>query len=116
MSSQPSSNNPAGSPDITLEEVRSMEEESGAFITWLDNLYTIGETNSADLTYKLGLNQFSDMNAEEFKLYVHGADGACFKGSDSAFVANRGRQDIVIEDVEAAFEAQPVQAPASVDW
>jgi len=120
----------------TMEEVRSMdhlatfrawatafgrsyatlEEESGAFITWLDNLYTIGETNSAGLTYKLGLNQFSDMNAEEFKLYVHGADGACFKGADAGFVANRGGQDIVLEDVEADFAAAAVQAPESVDW
>jgi len=126
--------------EFTLEEVRSMdhlatfrawatafersyatlEEESGAFITWLDNLYTIGETNSAALSYKLGLNQFSDLNADEFKLYVHGADGACFKGDEAAFVANRGGQDIIIEDVEARFdresESEPVQAPASVDW
>ena len=45
-----------------------LEEESAKYMTWLDNLYIIADTNSQDLTYKLGLNQFSDMTKEEFKL------------------------------------------------
>jgi len=79
------------------------------YITWLENLYIIAETNSKDLTYKLGLNQFSDMTADEFKLYVHGNDGACFKSDD---IVNSGGRDLLITEQEQ----EPVNAPASVDW
>merc|ERR1712087_213372 len=118
--------------EYTLDEVRSMdtlatfkawsaaldrqydnlEEASAKYLTWLDNLYIIAETNSQDLTYKLGLNQFSDLDGDEFRDYVHGDDGACFKGEDRAFIQNSNGQDI---DEEPELIGM-VQAPDSVDW
>ena len=89
-------------------EYVSLEEESSKFLTWLDNLYIIADTNSAGLTYKLRLNQFGDMNKDEFRKYVHGKDGSCFKSTDQI-------TDLyTIVDDESL--QQPVNAPASVDW
>merc|ERR1712013_283073 len=84
------------------------------YLTWLDNLYTIARTNSQDLTYKLGLNQFSDLNGDEFRQYVHGDDGACFKGEDRAFLQNINGQDLNGDEQPALIGM--VQAPDSVDW
>ena len=95
-------------------EYADLEEASSKFMTWLDNLYVIAKTNSQDLTYKLGLNQFSDLNGDEFRHYVHGDDGACFKGEDRAFIQNSNGQD-VNGDEEPALIGM-VQAPESVDW
>merc|ERR1719278_789120 len=49
------------------------------------------------------------MTADEFKLYVHGNDGACFKSDD---IVNSGGRDLLITEQEQ----EPVNAPASVDW
>jgi len=123
----------AWNEEYTMEEVRSMdtlatfkawcdafgrsyadlEEASAKYLTWLDNLYVIAETNSQGLSYKLGLNQFSDMNGDEFRHYVHGDDGACFKGEDRAFIANRDGQDMGGDEQESFGT---VLAPESVDW
>jgi len=124
----------AWNKEYTLDEVRSMdtlatfkawsaafdrqyvdlEEASAKYMTWLDNLYVIAETNSQDLTYKLGLNQFSDMNGDEFRHYVHGDDGACFKGEDRAFIQNSNGQDLNGDEQPELIGM--VQAPESVDW
>ena len=88
-------------------EYTSLEEESSKYLTWLDNLYLIADTNSAGLSYKLRLNQFSDMNKDEFRKYVHGKDGSCFRSKD------RITDLYTIIDDELP---QPVNAPASVDW
>jgi len=85
-------------------EYVNLNEESRRYMTWLDNLYIIAETNSQDLTYKFGLNQFSDMTKDEFAHYIHGDNGACFK------------DDSVITDLSEVVDTPPVQAPASVDW
>ena len=37
------------------------------------------KANTENWSYKLRLNQFSDLNGNEFKYYVHGKNGACFK-------------------------------------
>jgi cathepsin L len=87
-----------------------LEAASSAYMTWLDNLYVIAETNSQELSYKLGLNQFSDMNGEEFRHYVHGDNGACFQGEDRAMIANANGQDLLMVDTPMT------DAPASVDW
>jgi cathepsin L len=90
----------------------SVEVESHKFMTWLDNLYVIAESNSQDKSYKLALNQFSDMNADEFKLYVHGKDGSCFKPNERTNLLEK--VETVISEITEVVE--PVTAPASVDW
>jgi len=119
--------------EYTLEEMRAMDTvatfeawakafgrtyadndaASRKYMTWLDNLYVIASTNSEDLSYKLRLNQFGDMTADEFRHYVHGDDGACFKPEERDYIMNVGGQDVIIEDDSVA---EPVNAPASVDW
>jgi cathepsin L len=81
-------------------------------MTWLDNLYVIAESNSQDKSYKLALNQFSDMNADEFKLYVHGKDGSCFKPNERTNWLEK--VETVISEITEVVE--PVTAPSSVDW
>ena len=83
---------------------------------WLDNLYVIAETNSHGLSYRLGLNQFSDLNGKQFRQYVHGDNGACFKGEDRAMIANANGQDVgLIGHMGENPMVQP-DAPDSVDW
>eukprot|EP01084_Bolivina_argentea_P289056 496260_1 len=79
-------------------------DESNHFKTFVDNLYKIGSTNSEGLTYQLALNQFSDLTPEQFKLYVHGEEGRCYKSDENLLVVGEQEQG----------EAAP--APASVDW
>jgi len=98
-------------------EYADLEEASSKFMTWLDNLYVIAETNSQDLSYKLGLNQFSDLNGEEFRQYVHGDNGACFKGEERARILNRNGRDLGERTKFGHMGENPtVQAPDSVDW
>merc|ERR1712087_511229 len=63
---------------------------------------------------KLRLNQFSDMNADEFKLYVHGKDGACFKPEERTNLFEKAKKAKTI--ISEIREVEPVNAPASVDW
>eukprot|EP01083_Nonionella_stella_P312946 1121154_1 len=80
------------------------------YMVWLDNLYKIAKTNSEDLSYKLALNQFSDLNGDEFREYVHGKDGRCFKSDEQDYIVNRGGQDVIVEEF-----SEPAPAPHSVD-
>eukprot|EP00483_Globobulimina_turgida_P002651 UN02655 len=114
--------------EFTLEDVREMDtlplfarwaeafdrhytntlDESSHFMTFLDNLYVIAEVNSQDLSYKLALNQFSDMTADEFRHYVHGDAGSCFRPEQRQNLMRVG--EVAVESVPAA------PAPDSVDW
>eukprot|EP01084_Bolivina_argentea_P096523 173518_1 len=60
----------------------SIEIESKKYIVWLDNLETIAHSNSLNKSYTLGLNQFSDMTADEFRYYIHGEKGSCFSSTN----------------------------------
>jgi len=95
-------------------EYPSEEAAAAKYMTWLDNLYVIAESNSQDLSYKLRLNQFSDMNADEFKLYVHGKDGACFKPEERTNLFQKAKKAKTI--ISEIREVEPVNAPDSVDW
>jgi KDEL-tailed cysteine endopeptidase len=55
----------------------SLGDEANKYVAWLDNLYIIAEHNSQDLSWKMGLNQFSDMTPDEFSLAVFGPEGSC---------------------------------------
>jgi cathepsin L len=85
------------------------EEAAHRFMIWMDNLQVIATSNSQDLSYKLRLNQFSDMTGDEFRRYVHGQDGACFQRSELTNVNDA--------DMFGHMGENPmVPAPSSVDW
>lgn len=99
-------------------DYQSVEEESNRYLTWLDNLYVIASSNSKDLTYKLRLNQFGDMTQDEFRMYVHGKDGACFKNKDNIFNSN-GRDRHFLDKVEKIVRDDKAKLqvnPETVDW
>eukprot|EP01083_Nonionella_stella_P234818 826308_1 len=52
------------------KQYSSVDEESRHYITWLNNFHYIAEENSLDLSYKLRLNQFSDLTSDEFRIFV----------------------------------------------
>jgi len=85
------------------------EEAADRYMIWLDNLYTIADYNSQDLTFKLRLNQFGDMTGDEFRQYVHGDLGSCLDPikKDKPFVigGDSGALPPMFQDV-----------PDSVDW
>jgi cathepsin L len=83
-----------------------LQEESKAFIQFLDNWKMINEFNiAAERSFTMRMNQFSDMTPEEFKLYVHGHSGSCMKTrSVQERVAMKERTEVVLE------------APTSIDW
>jgi len=85
------------------------EEAADRYLVWLDNLYTIADYNSQELSFKLRLNQFGDMTGDEFRQYVHGDLGSCLDPikQDKPFV---------IGGDSGGLPPMPVQAPASVDW
>jgi cathepsin L len=89
-------------------EYGSIETEAEHYVTWLENVFVIARVNTRSLSYRLGLNQFTDMTGDEFRYYVHGQDGACFKQSE---LINIGGMD-----VSSSSDSSDVEAPASVDW
>jgi len=78
-------------------------EEAVHFETFLLNWKRISEFNVAgNESYTLRLNQFGDLNEEEFKVYVHGHNGSCLRGD---------RRKRVVSDSSIKLDA-----PESVDW
>eukprot|EP01084_Bolivina_argentea_P302404 521969_1 len=74
-------------------------------MVWLDNLDTIAHSNSMDKSYKLALNQFSDMTGDEFRYYVHGETGSCFKTQNQD---HHYQNSVILNNL--------VDPPDSVDW
>ena len=93
----------------------TIQEESRRFRIWAANLDMIIEHNSADLTYKLRLNQFADLTTDEFKMKVHGHTGSCLKRKPKS-LGDRATSIIgKIEDkVLDGFKSKT--APDSIDW
>jgi len=54
-----------------------LEEESYRFLQFLKNWEMINDHNKAGFNYTLGMNQFGDLNVEEFQYYVHGHAHGC---------------------------------------
>lgn len=84
----------------------TIAEEGDAFDRWIDNHNYIQEVNSQNLTYSLGHNQFSAMDAHEYSIWVRGNAG--FRGlyakNDPFYLRSRGHS---LKDAEL---------PESVDW
>mmetsp|Transcript_26363 Transcript_26363/g.41803 ORF Transcript_26363/g.41803 Transcript_26363/m.41803 type:complete len:376 (-) Transcript_26363:140-1267(-) len=83
-----------------------LEAEGKAFITFLENWHMINEFNKGgEESYTLGMNQFSDMKEDEFKLYVHGHEGSCLRKSN---IAKRSLTN--------QKKASNADVPDAVDW
>jgi len=67
-----------------FNKVYSHEEEKlHRFQTWLKNVEYIANHNSKEEeTYKMRLNQFGDLNGDEFEQYIHGSKGSCYSNKD----------------------------------
>ena len=84
----------------------SIEEELDRFQIWMDNLHEIASTNSRNLSYKFGLNQFSDMMKDEFQSYLRLSGGVSFESTQ-----NLSEQDMMVGDT---LSVQSL--PSSLDW
>jgi C1A family cysteine protease len=60
-------------------DYKTMEEEADRYLLWIENIYKIAMVNSQNLSYKLRMNQFGDLTADEFRLKVHGHKGSCMR-------------------------------------
>jgi hypothetical protein len=89
-------------------DYKTTEEAALRYMVWLNGLYTVAETNSQELSYKLRMNQFGDMTGDEFRDYVHGDHGRCFRSDQLANIHGR--------DVWAPVSHGAAPAPAAVDW
>jgi C1A family cysteine protease len=83
----------------------SLEDEAIHYMTFLENLQMITSVNAQHLSYRLRLNQFGDLNSEQFKLYVHGHTGSCLKRD------GRERDLLHVEEPK-----NPGANPTSIDW
>eukprot|EP01084_Bolivina_argentea_P316573 548797_1 len=76
----------------------SLEEESLKYSIWLSNIELIENHNSKNATYKMDVNQFTDMTHEEFKSYV----GSCDQNDKTVVIY------YTIPNI--------INAPSSVNW
>lgn len=81
----------------------SILEEAHRFMIFAENWRYIQHVNEKKLSYTLGLNQFADLTADEFKYHVHGKSGSCLRrGQKPANLLKRS--------------ASSTSLPPSVDW
>ena len=80
----------------------NIEIESQKYLIWLDNLNIIAESNSMNKSYKLSLNQFSDMTSDEFKEYI----GDCYKPETAP----------KLPIYSSSVDHEHADIPDSVDW
>ena len=82
-------------------QYETMDQESGAFDTWVDNHYYIERVNAQNLTYQLGHNRFSALSHEDYLEMVRGYRGL-YAPSTSI---------VSVTDVQVDHSV-----PVSVDW
>jgi len=83
-------------------------EEVHRYGIWLENLWKIADYNSRGLSFKLKLNQFGDLTAEEFRLKVHGRTGSCLREEDKTGLKR--------QNTKKSLKSSVASLPASVDW
>lgn len=82
-----------------------IEHEAAAFMTFLENWKMINDFNIADEeSFKMGVNQFTDLSGDDFLIYIHGHTGSCM---DKRTVQQRVEIEEVVPDTEA---------PTEIDW
>jgi cathepsin L len=85
----------------------SLEDESAHYLTFLDNMYKICSINAEHKSYRLRLNQFGDLNGDQFVLYVHGQSGSCLKRDQK-----QSEMTVRLNPSVASVGANPT----SIDW
>jgi C1A family cysteine protease len=94
------------------KKYQSVDDQAQHYTTWLENLQAIAAHNSLlGSSYKLRMNQFGDLTPDEFKLYVHGKDGQCWKRDAYGNHANH-----VNANANANGDVFFPPVPESVDW
>jgi xylem cysteine proteinase len=83
----------------------SVSEKNQRFVIFKENLRYIHSQNVQEKSYWLGLNNFSDLSHEEFKVR--------YLGTRPRLVGDRKLRRKTIQD---GFIYDDVEAPASVDW
>lgn len=87
-----------------------LEEEAQRFVQFLDNWAYIVRHNAGNSTFKMGVNQFSDLSLEEFQLQIHGHSGSCVNTENAPIFVWDGSSKST--DVDPGFGADPL----AVDW
>jgi C1A family cysteine protease len=90
--------------DAFNREYTGLAQEAEKYAIFLENLAMIVETNSQNLSFKLRLNQFGDMNKDQFREYVHGGKGSCLQPPGS------------VKPNPIAEVAEVNANPTSIDW
>jgi len=87
----------------------NIDEEINKYSTFVQNLKFICETNAQNLSFKLRLNQFGDMDSNEFRHAVHGPSGSCARVTS---------KDSTTSKISTLHEkkAKTVNDPDSIDW
>jgi C1A family cysteine protease len=96
-----------------FNKVYSHEEEKlHRFQTWLKNVEYIANHNSKEEeTYKMRLNQFGDLNGDEFEQYIHGSKGSCFSNKDG-----KKTRRVLSANSNNNNKNKVKANPTSVDW
>jgi len=79
------------------------QEHDIRFEIFKDNLDEIKAHNNKNLTWKMGVNQFSDMTSGEFRMY-------------STCVTNKEMEEMMAEVPQASAKVNMTTVPGSVDW
>jgi len=89
------------------KQYTSIEDETNHYKTFIKNWLFINEHNlHSNTSYTLKLNQFGDLNSEQFKYYVHGKTGKCAYPSNIKKLATTKNNK----------KNNRVSAPTSIDW
>ena len=94
----------------------TLEEESFRFKVFAANLDHIIEYNSADLSFKLRLNQFADLTSDEFRQKVHGKKGSCLSQKPNLPVIGGDIRSRIQQGVKSLKSKTNVANPDSIDW
>jgi C1A family cysteine protease len=86
---------------------KDLEEQAYRYGIWMEKLDEVAQVNSADLTYKFRLNQFSDLTHDEMLLEIHGHTGSCLQVPPLEDLVEPNDNDIQYDFPEV---------PTSVDW
>ena len=88
-----------------------IEQEADTFITWLDNWYMINKHNSDDSkSYKLRMNEFSDLNSDQFRKHIHGSTESCLATNQS--ITQQDKPTVI----QMKHQSNLSYIPVSWDW